>query len=208
LDYGAQVEAIELDRDLIEPLKARFADRPFKIHNADALTFDYHSLRGDAPLRIVGNLPYNISTPLLFHLFSYSHDLGDLHVMLQKEVAHRIAAEPGSGRYGRLSVMAQVLCQVDLLFEVGPESFKPAPKVESAVVRMTPHQSPPVDITSIDQFSKLVAQAFSQRRKTLRNSLKTVMDGDTIASLDIDPVRRAETLSLEEFARLANHLTP
>jgi len=210
LEQGCQLTAIELDRDLIEPLKKQlkkhFTNDDFKIHSADALQFDYHSLYSGRPLKIVGNLPYNISTPLLFHLFHFCADVHDFHFMLQKEVAKRLGAEPGCSAYGRLSVMAQVHCQIDTLFEVPPSAFTPAPKVDSAIVRLTPHQRPPVDIESIENFQRVVTQSFSQRRKTLRNSLKTLISGEEMHALGIDPVRRAETLSLQEFTKLANTL--
>jgi 16S rRNA (adenine1518-N6/adenine1519-N6)-dimethyltransferase len=155
---------------------------------------------------VVGNLPYNISTPILFHLLDQSHNIKDMHFMLQKEVVERMASGPGSKIYGRLSVMLQARCQVDALFTIGPGAFNPPPKVDSAFVRLTPHLSPPCQIDDWERFSQLVNQAFSQRRKTLRNSLRKLLDVEQIEAAGIDPTTRPEQLGLIEFARLANRL--
>ena len=204
-----QLDVVELDRDLIPRLESTCgALGDLRIHQADALKFDFCQLSpGPAQLRVVGNLPYNISTPLLFHLLEMSHCIQDMHFMLQKEVVERITAQPGSGQYGRLSVMLQFHCETEMLFTVGPGAFHPAPKVDSAVVRLIPHRQPPVAVDPA-VLSQLVSRAFAQRRKTLRNNLKGVLDGDTIASLGIDPGIRPERLSLEEFARLAQAIKP
>jgi 16S rRNA (adenine1518-N6/adenine1519-N6)-dimethyltransferase len=154
---------------------------------------------------VVGNLPYNISTPLLFHLLEMSDCIQDMHFMLQKEVVERITAQPGSGQYGRLSVMMQYHCQTEMLFTVGPGAFRPAPKVDSAIVRLTPYRQPPVEVDP-DILATLVARAFGQRRKTLRNNLKGMLDTSAIEAAGIDPGVRPERLSLEEFARLAQAL--
>ena len=209
LSILGQLDVVELDRDLIPMLESRYsALGELRIHQADALKFDFCQLSpGAAQLRVVGNLPYNISTPLLFHLLEMSHCIQDMHFMLQKEVVERITAKPGSGQYGRLSVMMQYHCDTEMLFTVGPGAFRPAPKVDSAVVRLIPHRQPPVAVDP-EMLSQLVSRAFGQRRKTLRNNLKGVLDASAIEALGIDPGVRPERLSLEEFARLANALKP
>ncbi|HEY0635501.1 MAG TPA: 16S rRNA (adenine(1518)-N(6)/adenine(1519)-N(6))-dimethyltransferase RsmA [Gammaproteobacteria bacterium] len=203
---GGDLDVVELDRDLIPPLAERFGALPhFRIHNADALRFDFSTLvRDDEKLRVVGNLPYNISTPLLFHLLDHHHVIRDMYFMLQLEVVNRLAAHPGDDDYGRLSVMIQYHCQVDKLFTVPPGAFTPAPKVYSAIVRLLPHTTPPHPADDEQMLSRLVAQAFSQRRKTLRNTLKGLLDAKAIEALGIDGTRRPETLSLAEFVVLAN----
>ena len=168
--------------------------------------FDYASLLDfdGEMLRIVGNLPYNISSPLMFHLLTYAPHISDMHFMLQKEVVDRICAEPGSRTFGRLSVMIQYACQTENLFVVGPENFNPPPKVDSAIVRLLPYQQKPFVADNETAFSELVKQAFSQKRKTLRNTLKGMLDGEQIESCGINPTARAETLSVEKFVELAN----
>ncbi len=210
LEEVGHLDVVELDRDLIPRLEQRFVGKPLTIHPADALKFDFAALaveRG-AKLRVVGNLPYNISTPLIFHLLDARTSIRDMHFMLQKEVVERLAAAPGDSAYGRLGVMVQYFCYVEPLIEVPPESFHPAPKVDSAVVRLIPHARPPVEVADPERLSALVAQAFSQRRKTLRNTLKGWLDAATIEACDIDPGRRPETLSLAEYARLCAALPP
>ncbi len=201
-----ELDAVELDRDIIPKLAERCGKLgSLTIHEADALQFDFMALAGDKrPLRIVGNLPYNISTPLMFHLIESSQVISDMHFMLQKEVVNRLAAQPGNKDYGRLSVMMQFHCQVDSLFDVPPESFDPPPKVNSAVVRLIPYSEPPVKVNDVKILEKVVTQAFSQRRKTIRNTLKPLLSAEQMEKLGIDPVRRAETLSLSEFAELSN----
>ncbi len=206
LRVAGRMDAVELDRDLIEPL-ARVCGGlgELHIHCADALKFDFCQLAaGDQPLRIVGNLPYNISTPILFRLIGQLGCIQDMHFMLQKEVVDRMAAEPGSKVYGRLSVMLQVKCAIMPLFDIGSGAFKPAPKVDSAFVRLQPHPKPVVQIDDDVSFARVVTQAFAQRRKTLRNSLRELIDADGIQALGIDPAIRAERLTLGEFAALAN----
>ena len=202
------MDAIELDRDLLPGLRVQFAVQGgLTLHNADALKFDFCSLAEDErPLRVVGNLPYNISTPLIFRLIEQSHCIQDMHFMLQQEVVNRLAAAPGGGDYGRLSIMVQYHCQVEKLFTVPPEAFDPPPKVHSAIVRLTPYDSPPVPAKDKKLLAQLVTQAFQQRRKTLRNNMKKLLDAETIEALGIDPGRRPETLSLEEFVKLADAL--
>lgn len=203
------LDVVELDRDLIEPLRQRYAQAgDLCIHNTDALRFDFCSLaKPGERLRIVGNLPYNISTPLLFHLMEQLRCIRDMHFMLQKEVVQRLAASPGGREYGRLSVMIQFHCRVQSLLKVPPGAFRPEPKVDSAVVRLIPHQEPPVVVEDRRAFAEVVAYAFAQRRKTLRNTLRGLLDAEEITASDIDARRRAETLTLEEFAALANTLT-
>jgi 16S rRNA (adenine1518-N6/adenine1519-N6)-dimethyltransferase len=207
LASGASLDVVELDRDLVSYLQQEFAGQPrLTIHSADALNFDFSALaRDNTKLRVIGNLPYNISTPLMFHLLENTSCIQDMHFMLQKEVVDRICASPGSKQYGRLSVMMQYYCTPELLFEVPPESFNPIPKVMSAIVKLCPHPQPPVTIRDATSFGQLVSQAFSQRRKTIRNSLKNLVDDQQMLALDIDPNLRAEALSLEQFALLNLH---
>lgn len=205
---GGYLEVIELDRDLIPGLRVQFFNYPdFVIHEGDALKFDFRSLRGEGePLRVVGNLPYNISTPLIAHLLQAGDAIADMHFMLQKEVVDRLAAAPGGPDWGRLSVMAQYRCQVESLFMVPPEAFVPQPKVDSAIVRLTPHAELPHPASDETLLFTLVREAFGQRRKTLRNNLKGRIAADDLEALGIDPARRPQTLTVEEFVRIANHL--
>jgi 16S rRNA (adenine1518-N6/adenine1519-N6)-dimethyltransferase len=204
---AALLDAIEIDRDLATHLERRFADNPrFRLHRTDALTFDFTRLGTGEKLRVVGNLPYNISTPLLFHLFDQAGQIGDMHFMLQKEVVDRLCAKPGTADYGRLSLMARYHCRAEKLFEVYPESFYPPPKVISAIVRLLPHGRPPVDADPA-ALGKVVTTAFSQRRKTLRNALKSLFEDSELREAGIDPGARAETVGLEGYAELARRLT-
>ena len=205
LEAAGELDVVELDRDLLEPLRARCAGAGLlRIHHADALEFDFAALRGNGPpLRVVGNLPYNISTPLLFHLLAQAEHLGNLHFMLQKDVVERMAAEPGEDAYGRLSVMLQYRCRIEPLFAVGPEAFRPPPKVWSAVVRLVPRETRAVAVHDEDRFAEIVRRAFAQRRKTLRNSLRDLLDSAQIEAAGLDPGARPETLSLEAFAALS-----
>lgn len=209
LPLVSQMHAIELDRDLVEPLALRCATLGnLQIHSTDALKFDFSSLaEPDHRLRVVGNLPYNISTPLLFHLLDQSAHIKDMHFMLQKEVVDRMGADPGSKSYGRLSVMLQARAEVTPLFNIGPGAFNPPPKVDSAFVRLHPYESSPYRIDDWENFSLVVSQAFSQRRKTLRNCLKKTLSADAIESVGIDPGVRAESLSVADFATLARLVT-
>ncbi len=202
-----KLEVIELDRDLVAPLGALAQGcGELVIHQSDAMRFDYSSLAEQEKIRIVGNLPYNISTPLIFHLMNYSSYIVDMHFMLQKELVDRMAAAPGGGDYGRLSVMIQYHCRVDPLFRVAPQAFQPVPKVDSAFVRLTPHAHPPVAVADYNCLVDLVRQAFSQRRKTLRNTLKPLLPVEDIESVGVNPAARAETLTLAQYAALANRL--
>ena len=204
LPLAKRLTVVELDRDLIPLLRDECAALgELAIHSADALQFDFCSLRRPPDgIRLFGNLPYNISTPLLFHLFGQLHCIRDMHFMLQRELVERITAPPGSKTYGRLSVLAQLHCRTEMLFSVGPGAFTPAPRVESAVIRLLPHPRPPVEIPDRELFSRLVTRAFSQRRKTLRNALRGMLDAEQISAAGIDPGRRAEQISLEGFAGL------
>jgi 16S rRNA (adenine1518-N6/adenine1519-N6)-dimethyltransferase len=203
-DSGAELQLLEIDRDLAAALVRRFHDAEnVSVHVGDALKMDFSEMTAGRRFRLVGNLPYNISTPLLFHVLRWENRIEDMHFMLQQEVVNRMAAAPGSKAWGRLSIMCQYHCAVTALFTVPPEAFRPAPKVQSAVVRLVPHAKPPVRIDDMPRFERLVAQAFSMRRKTLRNSLRGLLDAETIATAGIDPGARPETLSLEQFARLA-----
>ena len=201
-----RMHAIELDRDLLGPLADRCATLgDLRLHNSDALKFDFSNLvEPGRPLRVVGNLPYNISTPLLFHLLDQAAHIRDMHFMLQKEVVERMAAEPGGKSYGRLSVMLQARSRVTPLFNIGPGAFTPPPKVDSAFVRLQPWDPSPYTIAVWPVFSLLVARAFSQRRKTLRNSLRESLSAEAIEFAGIDPGSRAERLSVADFVTLAN----
>jgi len=205
LQRCGELDAIELDRDLVPLLSESCSGAGvLRIHNEDALAFDYSRLptKGEA-LRIVGNLPYNISTPLLFRLMEYRALIEDMHFMLQKEVVDRMAAPPGSRTYGRLSVTLQVLCRVEPLFDIPPEAFVPRPKVQSSFVRLTPSEHPEYGGVDGGRFARLVAAAFSQRRKTLRNSLGKLMTPEEIEAAGLDPGLRAEQIAPAGFLRLA-----
>jgi 16S rRNA (adenine1518-N6/adenine1519-N6)-dimethyltransferase len=201
----AHLDAVELDRDLIARLETEFPRDKLTLHNADALKFDFCKIAsGSGKMRLIGNLPYNISTPLLFHLLDQAGCIKDMLFMLQKEVVERLRAAPGGKDYGRLSVMIQYRCAVEKLIDVGPGAFTPPPKVDSAVVRLVPHATPPVAVDAPERFALLVRAAFASRRKTLRNNLRGLLSAEDMLALGIDPVRRAETLSLAEFASLSN----
>jgi len=200
------LDVIELDRDLVGPLGDRLGPLgDLRIHQADALTFDLRTLVPEGTrLRIVGNLPYNISTPLMFRFLEQAEWIQDMHLMLQKEVVDRIVAEPGDKTYGRLSVMVQTRCTAECLFRIGADAFSPAPKVESAFLRLRPHRPLPYPIDDPALHARIVAAAFGQRRKTLRNSLSELVDQDLLVATGINPTLRAETLDVASYARLAN----
>ncbi len=211
LNIAKQIDVIELDRDIIPKLQLncgldQVQNNKLRIHNVDVLKFDFSALDYPEPLRIIGNLPYNISTPIIFHLVSYSPIIHDMYFMLQKEVVQRLAARPGTSNYSRLSVMAQYYFNVTPLFSVPAESFQPIPKVESAIVRLIPHKEKPVQVNDEKAFAKLITQAFSQRRKTLRNVLRDICSPEQLESIGIDPACRAQTLTLQQFADLHNML--
>jgi len=199
-----RLEVVELDRDLVTSLRSLAPPERLTIHSADALAFDFAALAPPAQrLRIVGNLPYNISTPLLFHLLSQAHAVRDMHFLLQKEVVERLVAEPGSKRYGRLTVMLAARARALHLFNVGSGAFRPAPKVESALVRIEPLSEPrvPADLQGV--FRKVVNQAFSNRRKTLRRALAGILEPAAIAAIGIDHGQRPEELDTLAFLALA-----
>lgn len=204
-----QLEAIELDRDLRTQLLAAFSTFPrFTLHSADALAFDFSDLTApEEKLRVVGNLPYNISTPLIFKLLDIASIIEDMHFMLQREVVERLAAKPGGKDWGRLGVMAQFQCEVDHLFDVPPEAFYPPPKVQSAVVRLTPYSTSPFPNVDRTDLARVVTQAFSQRRKTLRNNFKDTLNGADWQVLQIDPTARAETLAIGDFILVTQYLS-
>ncbi len=205
LERAGRLEVVELDRDVIPRLAERAAGRgELVIHEADALSFDFGALRAGGPkLRLCGNLPYNISTPLLFHLLESEAAIADMTFMLQKEVVARMAASPSTKAYGRLTVMLAVHCAVERLFDVGPGAFRPPPRVDSAIVRLVPHAAAPFTVADPARFAAVVAAAFGQRRKTLRNALAGLVDPAGFAAAGVDPGRRAETLAPREFAGLA-----
>jgi 16S rRNA (adenine1518-N6/adenine1519-N6)-dimethyltransferase len=205
--HGA-LTVIEFDRDLIEPLTALGAElgAELSIVHADVLTVDFSALADGTPIRLVGNLPYNISSPILFHALDHLDAIRDMHFMLQKEVVDRMAAAPGSKVYGRLSVMLQARCRVTPLFKVPPGCFRPPPKVDSAVVRLEPRDPAELGLARPERFAQVVRAAFSQRRKTLRNALSTVCTPEQIEAVGIDPGARAETVSVADYVNLANSL--
>lgn len=208
VDSGAQLDVIELDLDLIPQLKWKFGLKPnFRLHQGDAMKFDFSTLpQAGEKLRVVGNLPYNISTPLIFHLLEHAGIIQDMHFMLQKEVVERLAAEPGNGDWGRLSIMVQYFCKVDYLFTVGPGAFNPPPKVESAIVRLAPYAEPPYPAKDHRLLERIVREAFNQRRKTLRNTLKALLSVEDIEAVGVDPTLRPEQLDVSDFVKLANRL--
>jgi 16S rRNA (adenine1518-N6/adenine1519-N6)-dimethyltransferase len=203
-----KLDVVELDRDLIPILTLRCKEHgTLRVHQADALEFDFSSLEHPSGLlRIIGNLPYNISTPLLFHLLEYAAEIQDMHFMLQKEVVQRLAATVGNSHYGRLSIMVQYHCDVIALFDVPPEAFTPPPKVESSVVRLIPHKTIDFFAKDYKHFADVVRQAFNQRRKTLRNCLKTFMNDNDWAMSGINPQLRPEQLSVKDYVKLSNAL--
>ena len=202
LDRLKHLHAVEIDRDLASALRARFPVTQFTLHACDVLAFDFAPL--GSRFRCVGNLPYNISTPFLFHLATFESALIDGTFMLQKEVVDRMVAAPDTEAYGRLSVMLQYRFAMKRLFDVPPGAFTPPPKVNSAIVRMTPLPATRLRATNDTRFAAIVTAGFGQRRKTLSNTLKPFMAANKIEALGIDPKRRAETLSLAEFVRLAD----
>ncbi len=208
LAVNPRLQVVELDRDLIPVLRTKFFNYPeFRIHEADALSFDFSQLADDdRGLRIIGNLPYNISTPLIFHLLGQAGVVKDMHFMLQKEVVQRLAAVPGDNNYGRLGIMAQYFCKVQPLFEVGPGAFRPAPKVDSAIVRLVPHDTLPHPAKDLGTLQAVVRTAFNARRKTLRKALGSLITVDQLQSLGINDGLRPENLSLADYVLIADLL--
>ena len=201
------LHVVEIDRDLIARLANRFAPERLSIHEGDALEFDFGALKGHGPLKLVGNLPYNISSPLLFHLVRFAPLVYDMHFMLQKEVVDRMVAEPGSKDFGRLSVMLQYHYYMERMFIVPPGAFSPAPKVDSAIVRMIPNPVGTGEQTKDPVlFARVVTAAFSQRRKMLRNTLREFISEADLAALGITPTARAEDVAVADYVRLANSL--
>jgi len=209
LAAAGELHVIEIDRDLVADLQRRYAGQSVHVHQADALKFDFrelaHQLGG--PLRIVGNLPYNISTPLLFHLMAATDCIADMHFMLQKEVVARIAAVPGNKQYGKLSLMVQARCAVTPLFDVPPSAFAPPPEVNSSVFRCVPYPQALVAAEDFERFTRVVTAAFAQRRKTLHNNFKGLLTDAHLQAAGIAPSQRAEELSLADYARLAQLLS-
>lgn len=207
--YLDHLTVIEIDRDLAERLAHHpFLNNKLTIIQQDAMLFNFRQLitESTTKLRVFGNLPYNISTPLMFHLFDYCDIIEDMHFMLQKEVVNRLVAGPNSKAYGRLSVMAQYYCQVIPVLEVPPTAFRPAPKVESAVVRLVPHKVNQTPVNDIRRLAQVTTTAFNQRRKTIRNSLENLFTIEQLIALSIDPQARAENLSVAQYCLLANQL--
>lgn len=208
LSRAGALTTVELDRDLAALLREKYRNSPgFQLIEQDALTVDFSTLAEIKPLRIVGNLPYNISTALLFHLLSFQSCVTDMHFMLQREVVERMAAAPGSRDYGRLSIMLQYHCHVAPLFEVPPGAFHPAPKVHSAIVRLIPRRDPDPKVIDEALFATVVKTCFQQRRKTLRNNLKQVAAVRDPERLPFDLGRRPESLSVAEFVSLSNEIS-
>jgi 16S rRNA (adenine1518-N6/adenine1519-N6)-dimethyltransferase len=202
-----ELHAVEIDRDAIRHLRAASAGQGIlHIHEGDVLDFDLRRVQAGGRLRVVGNLPYNISTPLLFRLIEQREQILDMHFMLQKEVVDRMAASPGSDDYGRLTVMLAPWLRVEPLFDIGPGAFRPPPRVYSTFVRLQPHATPPLQIDHPDRYAAVVAAAFSQRRKTLRNALRPLLTSEDIVAAGIDPGLRAEVIPPAGFASLANQL--
>lgn len=204
LESGAELHLVEIDRDLAEGLRRRLLLYPNgHLHSADALRLDFGELLQGRRFRLVGNLPYNISTPLLFHVLQWQARIIDMHFMLQKELVDRMVSSPGSKAWGRLAIMCQYHCRVTRLFDVPPGAFSPPPKVQSSIVQLVPHAEPPVDVPDMANFQHLVTQVFNHRRKTLRNCLKGLVDVEQVEALGIDPGLRPEMLSLADFAAIS-----
>lgn len=204
IDVCGNLTVIELDRDLVTMLQKSSYSNRLNILSQDVLTVDFTQFTG--PLRVVGNLPYNISTPIMMHLLKSSADIKDMHFMLQKEVIDRLAAEPSSKQYGRLSVVTQFCCDVYPLFDVPPNSFYPAPKVMSGIVRLVPKKLSETELAVFDSLQALVKQAFATRRKTLRNNLKGVLTNAEFDEIAIDPSQRPEQLTVDDYVKVASFL--
>jgi len=208
VERAEKLSVVELDRDLAHRLRHHpFLAPHLTIYETDALNFDFSQLaNNENPLRIFGNLPYNISTPLIFHLLTFKDKVKDMHFMLQKEVVERMAAGPDCKAYGRLSIMTQYQCQVIPVMEIGPEAFKPAPKVDSAIVRLIPHKEIKNPVKDIAALNTVCLAAFNQRRKTIRNGFKKLITVDQLAGLNIDANLRPENLCLDDYITLANFI--
>lgn len=207
LAAGSELHLLEIDRDLAATLQHRIAPCPqASLHIGDALEMNLAELTSQRNFRLVGNLPYNISTPVLFHALQWVEHITDMHFMLQKEVVERMASSPGSKAWGRLAIMCQIHCRVVPLFTVPPNAFSPVPRVHSSLVRLVPHAQPPVRLENCPHFDQVVRQAFGQRRKTLRNSLRHLLDATQIEAAGIDPGLRPESLGIAEFAALSGQI--
>jgi len=207
INMQVPLHLVEIDRDLVSLLEKKFGSHPnFNLHSHDALKFDFNALAAEGPLTVVGNLPYNISTPLIFHLFESIEHIDNMLFMIQKEVVERMCAAQGTEHYGRLSIMTQYYCHAQMLFLVPPESFTPAPKVMSAIIQLSP-KSDRIDIGDEKLFATLVKTAFSYRRKTIRNVWKSHLSADELSALELDPGVRPETLSLEDYAKVSRYLS-
>ena len=196
--------SIEIDRDIVSWMKNEYSQKSITIFNEDVLNFNFHQF--DQKIRIVGNLPYNIATPILFKCIDNIKIIKDLHLMLQKEVVDRMIANPSSSEYGRLSVMLQYYFLMEYLIHVPKESFEPEPKVESSFVRLIPYEHYPCIANNLDQFKNIVKEAFSQRRKTIRNTLKSFINENDFEKIGINPQLRAENLSVSDFVKISNYL--
>lgn len=208
-ERSGHLNVVEIDRDLADRLESHpFLKEKLTVTRGDAMKIDFDAFtRDDSPMRVFGNLPYNISTPLIFHLLNYTASIKDMHFMLQKEVVDRLAAEPGSKTYGRISVAVQQACRVTPVVNVPAGAFTPPPKVESAVVRLEPYSESPTPVHDRQQLHALCLQAFNQRRKTIRNNLKGLLDEAALSSLGIDASARPETLSVSDYCAMANYLS-
>lgn len=208
LQGSGRLDCVEIDRDLAQELSNQFSQDPkFHLYVADALKFDLNTLEVPSKtLRIVGNLPYNITTPLLFHLLKRCDLIQDMHFMLQKEVVDRLTASPNSKAFGKLTLMVQYFCRTESLFSVPPNAFYPAPKVDSMVIRLVPYSTPPFKVNNFKLFEQICAAAFNQRRKMLSNSLKAYLSIEDFHQLDLDPKKRPEQLSLEQWVMLCNKI--
>lgn len=208
-ESGARVDCVELDRDLAEHLRHQYRDYDnVHIHQHDILKFDLNDLElSDKRVRIIGNLPYNISTAVLFHLVKYHEKIEDMSFMLQLEVVERMSASVGDKDYGRLSLMLQYFCQAQKLFDVSPQAFTPQPKVNSAIVRLTPHKALPITVKDTDCLKVVVRTAFNQRRKTLKNSLKTLISDSQLSDLEIDMTLRPEKLTLTDYVKISDAIS-
>lgn len=206
---GARLDCVELDRDLADHLRHQYRDYDnVHIHQQDILKFDIEQIAtGERPIRVIGNLPYNISTPVLFHLLKFYPLIADMSFMLQLEVVERMSASVGDKSYGRLSLMLQYYCAAEKLFNVPPQAFNPQPKVNSAIVRLSPHAELPLPARDVEQLKLVVRTAFNQRRKTLKNSLKTLISDETLASLAIDSTLRPENFSLADYVKISDAIS-
>jgi 16S rRNA (adenine1518-N6/adenine1519-N6)-dimethyltransferase len=205
IESGCQLDVIEIDFDLTRELDARYGDRA-RIIEADVLRFDLTAITNPKPIRVVGNLPYNISTPLLFKLFQHLNDIRDMHFMLQLEVVDRMIAQPSTGTYGRLSIMCQYYCKPTRLFSVPAAAFHPRPRVMSSVIRLEPRTDDERKARDVAVLENLLTRSFSQRRKTIRNAMKPFLSMADFEALELDPGLRPENLTLDQFVDCANRI--